>query len=115
MFRILVIDDDEDQVTVLQELLVHVGYQTDAAKSVKEAVQRVRANPPDLMLCDWYMRDGTAGDIIDQLPGIKIIVMTANSEHDITPAYMSRITGNILLKPHSIDQLIVMIQNALEK
>jgi two-component system response regulator MprA len=49
------------------ELLRRAGYTVEVAVSGIEALQRVRANSPDLMLLDYEMPDMEAPEVLDSL------------------------------------------------
>src|SRR4051812_43057577 len=53
--RILVVDDDPAIVRTVIEILSGAGYQIETAKDGVEAIEKVRAEPPDLMLLDVMM------------------------------------------------------------
>ncbi len=54
--RFLLIDDDAENVSSLQEILLRDGHQVDTALSGAEAIARLRSNPRyDFILCDLGM------------------------------------------------------------
>ena len=53
--RILVVDDHEDNVELLRARLEARGYRVDAASDGQQALDRVFADPPDLVLLDVMM------------------------------------------------------------
>jgi CheY-like chemotaxis protein len=50
--RVLVVDDNEDAADVLAQQLRHSGHEVDVAYNGMCALARVRAKPPDVVLCD---------------------------------------------------------------
>lgn len=65
--RLLVVDDEPRTAEVTAELLRRAGYTVEIAVSGTEALQRVRMNPPDLMLLDYEMPDMEAPEVLDSL------------------------------------------------
>ncbi|MDP2156874.1 MAG: response regulator, partial [Nitrospirota bacterium] len=55
--KILVVDDEEQNVKLLSSLLKAEGYETEAASNGREAVEKVKLSPPDLVLMDIMMPD----------------------------------------------------------
>src|SRR5664280_1502579 len=53
--RVLVVDDEEDVITFLTMALEDAGFQTDSARSVDEALDKVRVSPPDCISLDIVM------------------------------------------------------------
>src|SRR5687768_1209612 len=49
-FRVLVVDDDPDMAGFLVRLLVQQGLQADTAGDGAEALAKIAASPPDLVL-----------------------------------------------------------------
>jgi two-component system alkaline phosphatase synthesis response regulator PhoP len=60
------VDDDADFVTSVSALLESQGYAVAAARSAKEAIEKVRADPPDLMVLDIMMEYDSAGYEVNQ-------------------------------------------------
>jgi len=58
---ILIVDDDEDFVTVLSEVLQASGFQTFAAYSGVEGVAKARTERPDAIVLDVTMESAGAG------------------------------------------------------
>ena len=63
----LVVDDEPRTAELTAELLRRAGYSVDVARSGSEALERVRAGSPDLMLLDYDMPDMEAPEVLDQL------------------------------------------------
>jgi DNA-binding response OmpR family regulator len=65
--KLLVVDDEPRTAELTAELLRRAGYVVDVAFSGGDALARVHANPPDLMLLDYEMPDMEAPEVLDQL------------------------------------------------
>jgi CheY-like chemotaxis protein len=61
--RVLVVDDEEDVTTFLSMALEDAGFQTDTARSVDEALEKVRVAPPDCISLDMVM-PGKSGIVL---------------------------------------------------
>jgi diguanylate cyclase (GGDEF)-like protein len=83
MTRILVVDDHEDNVELLRARLEARGYQVEAARDGLEALERVHARAPDLILLDVMMPKLDGIGVVrrikgnPELPFIPIIMQTA--------------------------------------
>jgi diguanylate cyclase (GGDEF)-like protein len=55
--RILVVDDSKTQLDWLVQVLVREGYDVGTAMDGKEAIRKVRTEPPDLVLLDMILPD----------------------------------------------------------
>jgi two-component system OmpR family response regulator len=65
--KLLVVDDEPRTAELTAELLRRAGYTVEVAASGTEALARVRASSPDLMLLDYEMPDMEAPEVLDQL------------------------------------------------
>jgi DNA-binding response OmpR family regulator len=65
--KLLVVDDEPRTAELTAELLRRAGYTVDVAVSGLEALERVRADSPDLMLLDYEMPDMEAPEVLDSL------------------------------------------------
>jgi two-component system, OmpR family, alkaline phosphatase synthesis response regulator PhoP len=67
MAKLLVVDDEPRAAELTAELLRRAGYAVEIAVSGTDALQRVRASSPDLMLLDYDMPDMEAPEVLDLL------------------------------------------------
>ena len=65
--KLLVVDDEPRTAELTAEILRRAGYTVDIAGSGGEALERVRAGSPDLMLLDYEMPDMEAPEVLDSL------------------------------------------------
>ena len=65
--KLLVVDDEPRTAELTAELLRRAGYVVEVAVSGTEALARVRASSPDLMLLDYEMPDMEAPEVLDLL------------------------------------------------
>ena len=61
--RVLVVDDEEDVIVFLSKALEDAGFVTDSARSVDEALVKVKAAPPDCISLDMVM-PGKSGIVL---------------------------------------------------
>ena len=59
--RLLVVEDDPDLNRQLTTALTDAGYVVDRAYDGEEGLEKVQANPPDAIVLDVMMPDGTEG------------------------------------------------------
>jgi len=65
--KLLVVDDEPRTAELTAELLRRAGYAVEVAASGTEALERIRAASPDLMLLDYDMPDMEAPEVLDTL------------------------------------------------
>ena len=53
--KILIVDDDIDVLTVIKTILENEGHQIIMANGKKEAIEKAKAEKPDLAICDVMM------------------------------------------------------------
>ncbi|MGB5973334.1 MAG: response regulator, partial [Nodosilinea sp.] len=66
-FRILIVDDIDDNVFLLQTILETEGYAVDTAGSGGTALAKVENSPPDLILMDVMMPDMNGYEVSRQI------------------------------------------------
>jgi CheY-like chemotaxis protein len=85
MKTVLIIDDEQDVLTYLTALLEDNGFATVTANNGAEAMEKVKAAPPDLITLDITMPEQSGVRFYrdmkesDQYKGIPIIIITGVS------------------------------------
>ncbi len=85
--RILVVDDEPDVRNFLAACIEDAGFEVETAKDGVEALEKVEANPPDLMTLDMVMPRKSGIAVIrklretDRFAKLPVIVITAHA-HD---------------------------------
>jgi len=83
MLRILVMDDEADTRTLIEEILRSAGYDVVLAADGSEGMMRYHAAPVDLVLLDLFMpnREGleTIKELRNLAPDIPIIAMSGDT------------------------------------
>lgn len=112
MKRILIVDDEPHVVRVMRMALEKAGYTVEEAGNGQQALERIRDNPPDLLISDIDMprMNGRelcariAEEIPDRRFGIYILTARAEDEHRAWSASMGNL--DFLEKPVSIRRLL---------
>ena len=111
--NILVIDDNLTVCLMLKSWLVKKDFGVETASSVKEAKQKVKEQPFDLILCDIRMPDADGFDFLSWVKkydsDILVIMMTGYA--DIESAVESMKSGAVdyISKPIEPEQLFKKI------
>lgn len=64
---VLVVDDDVAASAPARELLTAAGYVVTQVSNGRQALQRVRVQPPDLLITEIFMPDGDGIELIAAL------------------------------------------------
>jgi DNA-binding NtrC family response regulator len=116
--RILVVDDERLIRWSLEQQLSRDGYGVRLAETAAEALQAVRAAPPDLVLLDMRLPDADGVDLLERLraldPACAVIVITAHGEVQSAVRAMKLGAHDYLVKPVDPEALQIAIGKALE-
>ena len=84
MSNILIVDDDQNQRTILQRILKKDGYDCAAAESGQQALQLLNKQPFDLVISDMRMGKISGRDLLrsirEQWPQLPVLIVTAFAE-----------------------------------
>ncbi|HEX2077574.1 MAG TPA: diguanylate cyclase [Longimicrobium sp.] len=117
--RIMVVDDVLDNVDILEARLSSRGYEVLTAASGPEALQRVRENPPHLILLDVMMPDMDGHEVArrikedESLPFIPIILVTALSESEDVVQGLESGADDYIPKPYNFRELEARVRAML--
>src|SRR3989442_188829 len=64
---VLVIDDDEQIRKLMVSLLRPMGYALGEASSAEEALDKIQATPPDLVLLDMQLQGRSGHDVLEEI------------------------------------------------
>jgi len=119
--KILIVDDDPDIVTMLEDRLQASDYRTVIAHDGAQALELVEQEAPGLMLLDLDMPRLTGIEVLKRLPKVRptedlpVIVMTAHASIDAAVEAMKTGAYDFLTKPLDNDHLLLVISKALER
>jgi diguanylate cyclase (GGDEF)-like protein len=117
--RILVVDDNSDNVEIIATRLRFRGYHIDEAGDGATALELVRKNPPDLMLLDVMLPDIDGYEIArrvkndDNMPFIPIILVTARDTTQDKVAGLDAGADDYLTKPINFPELEARVRSML--
>ncbi|WP_017314609.1 response regulator transcription factor [Mastigocladopsis repens] len=113
--RILVVDDTQDNLSLLEAILMEEGFEVDVAKNGKLALAKIEASPPDLVLLDAMMPGMNGYEVTrrirenKKLPFIPILMITAYVEADL-PQGLELGANDFIRKPIDFDELMARIK-----
>ena len=65
--RVVVVDDNAINLELMTILLESEGFQVEAVEHAEEALRRIRANPPDLLVADVQLPGKSGLDLVKEL------------------------------------------------
>jgi len=116
--RILLVDDDPRLLVVLAEQLRDDGYEVATARDGQEALRRLEAGWPDLILLDLMMPriDGLAfARQIKAEADLPIIVLSAIDTADSKARLLDEVAEDYVVKPFHYPELRARIQRVLRR
>ncbi len=116
--RILLVDDDPNLLVVLSEKLKDDGYDVATARDGVEAMRRLEAGWPDLILMDLMMPrvDGLAlARQIKATADLPIIVLSAIDTADSKAHLLDEVAEDYVTKPYHYPELLARIQRVLRR
>ncbi len=120
MQKILIIEDDQSQLTLVKEILKRKGYVSFAARSGETGLSFIGDELPDLILCDITLPGIDGYKILNTIrnnpktAAIPFIFITAKSERQEFRKGMELGADDYLIKPFTEDELINSVNSRLK-
>ena len=109
MARVLVVDDEPDAVELLQEFLTSKGYEVVTAGDGEEALRKVKAERPHLILLDVRMPKMNGLEVLRQVREIDkevgVIMVTAVNEEETGRQSLELGAFDYIVKPLDLEYL----------
>jgi CheY-like chemotaxis protein len=110
--RVLVVDDNEDNLIIVRHILLGHGFTVRTARSGPEALDALASERPDVILLDVMMPEMDGMEVLDRIkasPGsasIPVILVTARAQdEDVLAGYRSG-ADYYITKPFTSRQLL---------
>ena len=121
MARILIVEDEQDILSVLEYNLRQSGHEVTTTRSGRDGLRLVKELHPDLILLDLMLPDLSGTDVCKQLKeapatrGVPVVMLTARGEE------IDRVVGfelgadDYVVKPFSGAEVIARIRAVLRR
>jgi two-component system phosphate regulon response regulator PhoB len=119
--RVLLVEDERDLLELLKYNLAREGYDVDTAMTGEEALKRVRAQPPDLILLDLMLPAMDGLEVCRSLKGrahtagIPVIMLTAKGEESDIVRGLELGADDYITKPFSPKVLLARVHAVLRR
>ena len=115
MAHIMIVDDDVHISRMLTEALGAEGYTVSAAYSGTEALMLLSMKKPDLILLDLMLPGLTGEELLPQIRGIPVIVVSAKADVADKVGLLMGGAADYITKPFELRELLARIAVQLRK
>jgi DNA-binding response OmpR family regulator len=117
--RILIVDDDKDICRSLMLIFETKGYETETAKTGREAIERAQRRSFNVALLDIRLPDLEGIELLAPLkemhPDIMVIMITAYASLESAVRALNEGASGYIIKPLNTDEVLANVREALEK
>jgi two-component system KDP operon response regulator KdpE len=115
---VLVVDDEPQIVRALKVVLREAGFQTIAAETASEALDRAAVRPPEAAIVDLVLPDGDGVEVTRTLrewSDMPILVLSAVGEEEQKVRALDAGADDYITKPFGARELVARLQAALRR
>src|SRR6185436_19058557 len=112
--RALIVDDDLEVLQVLTEFVKREGFVASVASTIGQAREEIAASPPDILLVDIQLPDGSGLDLLDGLDAAadtEVVLITGNASVETAVEALRHGVTDYLTKPVDFARLKVALAN----
>jgi two-component system KDP operon response regulator KdpE len=116
--RVLVVDDEPQILRALQTNLRGAGYEVQSAATAAEALAAAAIRPPDAVILDLVLPDGSGTDVCRELrrwSSMPILVLSAVGDEQEKVAALDAGADDYVTKPFGMDELLARLRAALRR
>ena len=117
-YRILIVDDENALQDMVREILTQAGYETDAALSCAQAVERFRIGNPDAVLLDVNLPDGDGFSVVGKLRegrDVPVLFLSARDEDADRLRGLGLGADDYITKPFLPQELLLRLRSVLRR
>ncbi len=117
--QILLVDDDEDLISIVQAYLRDDGFRVAAAQDGESGLAAAIENPPSLLILDMVMPGMSGMEVFKRLQehpetkAVPVIFLTALDEGNLAKSANALGAAGYLSKPFEGEDLIAAVRDAL--
>ncbi len=119
--KVLIADDEQNIVISLEFLMKREGFEVLVASDGDEAIRRIRADQPDLVLLDVMMPKKSGFEVCQEvkadpaLGGVRILMLTAKGRDTEVAKGLALGADAYMTKPFSTRELVDKVRSLLEQ
>jgi two-component system KDP operon response regulator KdpE len=116
--RVLIVDDEPAILRFLRPALEAVDYDVATVGTVRDAIARIAADPPDVVVLDLGLPDGDGKDVIGwvrEACDVPIVVLSARDREAEKIAALDLGADDYVNKPFGIGELMARVRAALRR
>ena len=119
--KIMIVEDEEDIVTLLRYNLGKEGFETCSVTEGDKALNAIKINQPTLVLLDWMLPGISGIEICKQmrydndLRNVPVIMLTARGEEADKIKGLTIGADDYMTKPFSVPELIARVRALLRR
>jgi CheY-like chemotaxis protein len=120
-YKILVVDDEPTIVRLMEFILARQGHEMIVAVNGEEALQKIRAQQPDLVLLDIMMPRIDGYEVAHQLrsdpatASLPIIMLSAKAQEEDIRKGIEVGVDKYITKPFSPEHLVHVVADYLQR
>ncbi len=115
--KILIVDDEDNVTQLLTKVLSKAGFNTDYAKTGKQALEKIEKNTFDIVITDIKMPEMDGISLLKQINqmdcGIKVILITAFATVNTAIDALRFGATDYIQKPFDIEEVLSSVHKAL--
>jgi two-component system, OmpR family, KDP operon response regulator KdpE len=116
--RVLVVDDEPQILRALRTSLRAAGYDVEAAETAAQALALLAANPPDAVVLDLVLPDGSGTDVCREFrtwSSAPVIVLSVVGDEAEKVAALDAGADDYVTKPFGMEELLARLRAALRR
>jgi two-component system KDP operon response regulator KdpE len=116
--RILVVDDEPQILRALETTLRVEGYDVETAATAQQALAQAAMRPPDAIILDLILPDGSGTDVCRELRGwtrVPILILSAVGDEREKVAALDAGADDYVTKPFGGEELLARLRAVLRR
>lgn len=117
--KLLVVDDNVEQVNILEKIFTKDGYQVNVASSGFDALKIVESEDIDIVITDMSMPGMSGLKLLKQIkekkPAIEVIIITAFGEWGSYAEALKQGAYEFLNKPFKVEDILNLVRGIENK
>ncbi len=117
MGHALIVEDDPDSARMMAALVTTEGYSAATAQSLRDARRQLALQPPDLVLLDLRLPDGSGMALLDDrelIGNSEVVLMTGHATLETSIQALRYGAADYLIKPISARQLQSILSRVMK-